>query len=117
MKYVLMFADRPEVSSAVPPERQQEVYNAIYGWFQENAAVIADMGVQLQPASTATTVRSGGDGTDPVVVDGPFLETKEQIGGFSVIEVPDLDAALAVARTWPGLAIDGVSVEVRPMVE
>ena len=60
---------------------------------------------------TATTVRSGG-----VVVDGPFSEAKEVIGGFSVIDVPDLDAALGLARSWPMLELPGVSVEVRPMV-
>ena len=43
------------------------------------------------------------NGGDPVVVDGPFSEAKEVIGGFSVIDVPDLDAALAMARSWPSL--------------
>ena len=50
------------------------------------------------------------------MVDGPFSEAKEVIGGFSVIDVADLDAAIALARTWPALDVPGVSVEVRPMV-
>ena len=51
-----------------------------------------------------------------VVADGPFSEAKEVIGGFSVIDVPDLDAAIAIAKTWPVLELPGVSVEIRPMV-
>jgi hypothetical protein len=64
---------------------------------------------------TATTVRHAPDG--PVVVDGPFNEAKEVIGGFSVIDVADMDAAIAVVRTWPPLEVPGVAVEIRPMVE
>ena len=117
MKYVLMYVDTPEQLEAVPAERQQEVYQQIYAWFGENGAAFSDSGAELQPPSTATTVRSGGDGADPVVVDGPYSEAKERIGGFSVIDVPDLDAAIALVRTWPSLQLPGVSVEIRPMVE
>ncbi len=60
-------------------------------------------------------MKHGADGT--VVVDGPFNEAKEVIGGFSVIEVPDQDAAIAVVKTWPLLDLPGNSVEIRPMVE
>jgi hypothetical protein len=52
-----------------------------------------------------------------VVVDGPFSEAKESIGGFSIIDVPDLDAALTMAREWPSLVFPGVAVEIRPLVE
>jgi hypothetical protein len=64
----------------------------------------------LHPADTATTV----DGTGPEVVttDGPFAESKEQIGGFWVVEAPDLDAALALAAK--GSAACRAKVEVRP---
>ncbi len=51
------------------------------------------------------------------MVDGPYSEAKERIGGFSVIDVPDLDAAIALVRTWPSLQLPGVSVEIRPMIE
>ena len=76
---------------------------------------IADGGAELHPVTTATTVKHGDDG--PVVVDGPFSEAKEVIGGFSVIEVPDMDAAIAMAKTWPPLEIPGVAIEIRPMVD
>ncbi len=117
MKYVLMYVSRPDLEAAVPPERQQEVYAQIYAWFGEHGSVIADDGAELQGPETATTIRSGGDGAAPVVVDGPFSEAKENIGGFSVIDVPDLDAAIELVKTWPSLALPGVSVEIRPMVE
>lgn len=114
MKYVLMFTTTPELDAAVPPERAQEVYGRIYEWFGEHADHLDDSGAELHPVTTATTVKHGGDA--PVVADGPFSEAKEVIGGFSVIDVPDLDAAIAVAKTWPALELPGVAVEVRPMV-
>ena len=114
MKYVLMFASTPELDAAVPPERAQEVYARVYEWFGTNAEQLADSGAELQPVATATTVRHS-DGS-PVVVDGPFSEAKEVIGGFSVLDVPDLDAAIAIVKTWPMLELPGVSVEIRPMV-
>ncbi|GAA1669997.1 YciI family protein [Microbacterium lacus] len=114
MKYVIMFTSTPELDAAVPPERQQEVYARVYEWFGEHAAVISDSGAELQPVETATTVRHAPEG--PVVVDGPFTEAREAVGGFTVIDVADLDAAIALARSWPMLEIPGTSVEVRPMV-
>lgn len=114
MKYVIMFTSTPEHDAAVPPETAQEIYGRVYQWFQDNAAAIEDSGAELQPVHTATTVRHGEGG--PVVVDGPFTEAREAVGGFSVIDVPDLDAAIALARSWPMLEIPGTSVEVRPVV-
>ena len=115
MKYVLMFTSRPDLDAAVAPERAKEVYEAIFGWFGRHADVIVDQGAELQPASLATTVKHGDGG--PVVVDGPFIETKEVIGGFSIVDVPDLDAAIALARDWPSLEFPGVAVEIRPIVD
>ncbi len=112
MKYVLMYATDPSAQTGIDPEVAQEVYGRIYQWFGTNAAVITDSGAELLGPDTATTVRSGG-----VVVDGPFSEAKEVIGGFSVIDVADLDAAIALAKTWPALDLPGVSVEIRPMVD
>lgn len=115
MKYVLMYTSQPELAAGVDPEAAQAVYRRVYAWFQENAAVLVDSGAELLGVETATTVRHGDGGA--VVVDGPFNEAKEVIGGFSVIDVPDLDAAIAVTRTWPMLDLPGVAVEIRPMVE
>jgi hypothetical protein len=114
MKYVLMYTSRPEDDAALDPAESQTVYGEIFDWFGRNEALFHDSGAELQPVETATTVRGEGGS---VVVDGPFSEAKEVIGGFSVIDVPDLDAAIALARTWPSLRLPGVAVEIRPIVE
>ena len=67
--------------------------------------------------NTAFTVRNG-EGQDmgrKLVLDGPFAETHEQLGGYFLVDVPDLDAALAIAKRLPG-GRKG-SVEIRPVVE
>jgi hypothetical protein len=115
MKYVLMYTSRPDLAANADPEAAQALYKRVYEWFGENAGVMADSGAELLGVETATSVKHGEDG--PVVVDGPFNEAKEIVGGFSVIEVPDMDAAIAVTRTWPLLELPGVAVEIRPMVE
>ena len=116
MKYVLMFTSRPDLDGAVPPEQWQETYQAIFGWFQQHASVITDSGAELKGPETATSVKTGVNG-EVVVVDGPFSEAKESIGGFSVIDVADLDAAIAIVKEWPALGYPGVAIEIRPMVE
>ncbi len=77
----------------------------------EAGAFIAGDG--LQPTTTAKTVRGGRD-TDRVVTDGPFAETKEQIGGFYLLECGDMDDALAWAKKVP---IRGGAIEVRPVMD
>jgi hypothetical protein len=67
----------------------------------------------LQSVSTAVTVRMR-DGK-PLVTDGPFAETREVLGGFYLIDVPDLNAAIAVARRHPGARVG--AVEIRPIFE
>ncbi len=111
MKYVFMFASDPSLQAGVDPEVARAVYAKIYAWFGEHAAEIADGGAELLGVETATTVRSGGS-----VADGPFSEAKEVIGGFTIVDVADLDAAVALAKTWPSLELPGNSIEIRPMV-
>ena len=71
-------------------------------------------GEQLQPVETATTVRVRNGET--LLTDGPFVDAKEHVGGFIVVEVDDLDAALAIAARIPAARMGG-AVEVRPLVE
>ena len=117
MKYVLMFTSHSDMSAGGDTEQTQALYKRVYEWFQEQGAAgtLADGGAELHPVSTATTVRYGEGG--PVVVDGPFNEAKEVIGGFSVLDVKDMDEAIAVTKSWPMLELPGVAVEIRPMVE
>ena len=69
-------------------------------------------GEALQPVATATSIRQPEDGA-PAVTDGPFVESKEALGGYYLIEAPDLDAAIAIAKQVP--APYG-GVEVRPVM-
>jgi hypothetical protein len=69
-------------------------------------------GHQLQPIATATTVRVRNG--KKAVTDGPFAETKEQLGGYFLVEAKDLDEALAIAARIPGAEVG--SIEVRPVV-
>jgi hypothetical protein len=113
---VLMYTSRPDLMAALPPEQWEQTYKAIYGWFGKHASVMTDSGDELKGPETATSVKTGENG-EVVVVDGPFSEAKESIGGFSVIDVPDLDAAIAIVKEWPALGQPGVAIEIRPMVE
>jgi hypothetical protein len=111
MKYMMMFIGSDEGSASLPAEERQHRYAAIGEWWSQHAGAgrILD-GQELQAGGTATTVRL--DGGKPIVIDGPFMEAKERIGGFALIEVRDLDEALQMAKTWPA----GGAVEVRPLV-
>ena len=111
MKYMLLFID--SVGGMENLADPQQVYAAIGEWWGEHVAAGQIVGgEELQPARTATTiVRTAGR---PVVTDGPFMEAKETIGGYAIIDVPDLDAAIALASTWPS---PDSKVEIRPVVE
>ena len=109
-KYAFLFIDDGVDSQGEPTPEQQMTYGDIFKWFETNSSKISDGGAELQPTRTATTIRKR---TGKVsVVDGPFIESKESVGGFSIIDVPDRDAAIALAKTWPGHAI-----EIREIVE
>jgi hypothetical protein len=72
-------------------------------------------GDPLLPTHTATTVRMRSGKT--VTTDGPFAETKEQLGGYSIVDVADLDEAVAIARDHPLVRVGGHSIEIRPIRE
>ena len=94
-----------------PPEVIEQMYKDVDAVNEEiKAAGAWVFGGGLHPASTATVVRT--EGGDVVTTDGPFAETKEQLGGFWIIEAEDLDAALA----WAAKATEAcrAPVEVRP---
>ncbi|MGC1185642.1 MAG: YciI family protein [Candidatus Dormiibacterota bacterium] len=110
MKYMLMFADAKE--SQANEEQMAAVMKQVDSWwgkYSQSGAIAG--GERLQPANNATTVRFSGGA--PTIVDGPFAETKEWIAGYAIVEVPDLDAALEMAKSWPASA----AVEIRPIWE
>jgi hypothetical protein len=114
MKYILM----DYVGEAGWPELTRDEQIHWLGVYKAYMEAMAKAGVLkdsrgLQPTSAATTVRIRSDKTQ--VLDGPYADSKEQLGGFHIIEVADLDAAIAWAARSP-TALYGV-VEVRPVVE
>ena len=109
-KYAFLFIDDGVEYQGAPTPEQQKVYADIFTWFETNGSKITDGGAELQPTRTATTIRHR-DGK-ATVMDGPFIEAKESVGGYTIFELPDREAAIALAKTWPGHA-----VEVRSLVE
>lgn len=103
-KYAFLFMDDGVDYQSDPTPEQQKVYGDIFKWFEVNGSKIVDGGAELQPTRTATTIRKSAGKT--TVVDGPFIESKESVGGYSIIEAPDRDAAIALAKTWPGYGIE-----------
>jgi hypothetical protein len=103
-KYAFLFIDDGVEYQGNPTPEQQRVYQDIFKWFETNGDKIADGGAELQPTRTATTIRKQGGKVS--VVDGPFIEAKESVGGFTIFELPDKAAAIEVAKTWPGHAIE-----------
>jgi len=113
MKYVLLFGGTMEGVDQLEGSARETVmadYEKSGQWFEKySRAGKVVGGHELQGPSTATTVsRQNGKVT---VTDGPFIESKEIIGGYAEIEVADLDEALAMAKEWPG------TVEIRPIVD
>ncbi len=113
MQYMLMIYGNEKNEAAMSPEEQGKMFGA-YMEFTEaiKAEGIMVAGDALKPTATATTVRVR-DG-EALHTDGPFAETKEQLGGYYLIDVPDLDAAPAVAARPPGSWYG--SVGVRPVL-
>jgi hypothetical protein len=111
MRYALLIYVTPWDST---PEQDTEVMNA-YNVFTRDATTADVMrgGEALHEAKTATSVRVRNGQT--LVTDGPFAETKEEFGGFYLIEAPNLDEAIKWAAKIPG-AVRG-TIEVRPVVE
>ncbi|MDP9133882.1 MAG: YciI family protein [Actinomycetota bacterium] len=114
MQYALTIYDDQSKWGEVSPE-DAEASGAAYGKVTEEmrAAGAFVAGEGLQPVTTATTVRVPNG--ERMVTDGPFAETKEQLGGFYVVECKDLDEAIGWAAKLPG-AKSGC-VEVRPVIQ
>ena len=113
MKYFLGIYGDEQAGEGMTPEQQEA---SMQEWFKFDAELRESVtvlgGEGLHPTSTATTVRMRDGKT--VTSDGPFAETKEQLGGFYLIDVPNLDKAIEAAGKMPNLPYGG-SVEVRPV--
>jgi hypothetical protein len=112
MEYMLMIYSDPDGWAKLTPAQAAEGL-AAYGAYHDalTKAGVLRASARLRPGSTATTVRLQSGKTQ--VHDGPFIETREQLGGYFRIDVPDLDSALSWAARCPGAAHG--TVEVRPV--
>jgi hypothetical protein len=112
MKYVLLiYANEANTPSADDDKvhRISPAYEAYVEALKKAGVIVG--GDRLRPTASAATVRISGGKTQ--VLDGPYAETKEQLGGYFIVDVPDLDAAISWAARCPG-ASEG-AIEVRPL--
>jgi hypothetical protein len=112
MKYLLQIypgAARDELEQ-LPAEERQAIVDEYLAIGQSPGVLGGD---QLQPVETATTVRV--ENGEALLTDGPFVDAKEHLGGYLLLEADDLDAALAIAARVPAARMGG-AVEVRPLV-
>jgi len=112
MKYVMLILDTEEAAK-LTPEQQQAWGSEIMAWYEKmsTSGKLPDGGAQLQPPVTAKTIRVSG------VTDGPFIESKEVLGGYSVLQTDTFDEAVEIAKTWPGVDRGLITLELRPVVE
>jgi hypothetical protein len=111
MKYVLMFVETEEFAAdlaGMGEVERERAYARVRQWFADHHDKITHH-AHLMPSDTATTMRL--DRGEPLVTDGPFVEGKEVVSGFTEIDVADLDEALRLGRSWPGCPV----VEIRPI--
>jgi hypothetical protein len=113
MKYMMLINLGPEARAwrSLPEEEQRAI---MAGWQALNEAPGVTPGTQLQPPDTATTVRVQDGAT--LTTDGPFVETKEALDGYFMLEADDLDAAIELASRIPAVSMGG-AIEIRPIVE
>jgi hypothetical protein len=115
MKYLLTLIGEEGGMEDATPEEMKAVMDGWAAFTQETVdkgAFIAGEG--LQPSETATTVQVPEGGGERTVTDGPFAESKEQLGGFYLLECKDLDEALDWAKKVP---VQAGSIEVRPVMD
>jgi hypothetical protein len=114
MQYMILIYDDERTWDSLPEEARKSIYAAheAYAGALVKAGVMRG-GSELAPTTTATTIRVRGGKV--LHTDGPFAETREQLGGYYLIEAADLDEAIRWARDCPGAATG--CVEVRPVVD
>ena len=111
MKYALLIYPKPGSEEALGEDEYESV-SAEYLAFRDDPRCLG--GGHLQPVETATTVRYGGG--ENLIIDGPYADTKEVLGGYYVVDASNLDDALEFAQRIPAVRLGG-AVEVRPLVE
>lgn len=114
MQYLLLCCFNEKRWENIPESQRDRImqeYGALLQSLDKSGRHVASG--KLQPTSSATTIR--GENGKPAITDGPFAETKEQLGGYHLIECSDLDEAISIAKRIPTIPFGG-TVEVRPLI-
>lgn len=119
MRYVLFNWLNPDDAAAwegMSPEQQQEEVERHVEWFATHREHVLG-GEELDESATVKTLRPGRQGDGVVVTDGPFVESKEILGGFVIIEAADMDEAVRIASDWPSLVtMPNATVQIQPVL-
>jgi hypothetical protein len=118
MRYAMLICGDESRYADINPEELDSGMKETYAWFDKwgGAGKLGEGGAELESVTQAKTIRGGGSG-EVSVTDGPYLETKEVVGGVVFLDCDSFEEAIEVASTWPGLAYPTVSVEVRPTID
>ncbi len=113
MKYAILIMSNPEAIGQLSESETEAWSKDVYAWYEKWGASgkLADGGAELDDARKAKTVRASG------ITDGPFIEAKEVVAGFSVLETDTIDEAVEIGGTWPGVDRGLITIEVRPVLE
>ncbi len=113
-EFMMILCDIEDEKRKLAPELIKTHYERVGAWWMEHeqaGRIVAGVARRLQGTDKARTVRvEAGKAT---ITDGPFAETKEQIGGFGILNVADMQAALDLVSTWPGMM---ETIEIRPVL-
>jgi hypothetical protein len=111
MKYLLLGAITETGQQLQGPDLESWMAE-IGAWYEKYGSTgkLADAGHQLDGPDKAKTIRASG------VTDGPYMEAKEVLGGYSLLETATIDEAVEIARTWPGVDRGWITMEVRPVM-
>jgi hypothetical protein len=110
MRFMMLIIDT-QAGLSLPEPDLKALFSQVKAWYDDLAesGKLADPGAELQGADTARTIRASG------VTDGPFVEAKEVLGGYSVLKADTIEEAVDIARTWPGVDRGLVTIELRPL--
>ena len=111
MKYLMLGLITESGQQLLGPDLEAWMQE-IGAWYEKwgSAGKLADSGHQLDSIDKVKTIRASG------VFDGPFMETKEVLGGYSVLETETVDEAVEISKTWPGVDRGLIVIEVRPVI-
>ena len=113
MHYMLLIYEDERIFGEEEDNPALQEIVAKHGQFAQSLGAALKGGAGLKSTATATTVRTASG--SQAIHDGPFAETKEQLGGYYLVDVPDLDSAIAIAKRIPMIG-DG-AIEIRPLIE